>query len=327
MAFDEEPPNDFGTLGLELPPRLLMLLVAAPFLALLLVLCRGIIPPVIGLGSWSVAVDFRYLIQFLVGVCVAPWVLIPFLFAWMPLPITARVVVFIPALFLATAVGFIALFTGAFGVPLWDMFNELEVFGTLILYSAATSGGISLIPLGLRALRGCQLTCSEHDEADEPVTKEQQAMEWFLLVTVSGFLFGGGVLLAPFWPDSLMSQFATYLIIWVCTGILVGCSTTASMIWLLRENSKKASCIVLAIHVIVCLALPLFCFWVADFTSLPGTSFVGSGRYFVGAIGFFLTLSASIFALRVHGYRVRKLPLEQPIDQPLERVVVDPFSD
>ena len=322
MAFDEEPPNDFGTLGLERPPRLLMLLVAAPLLALLLVLCRGIIPPVIGLGSWSVAVDFRYFIQFLVGVCVAPWVLIPFLFAWMPLSIAARVVVFVPALFLATAVGFIAL-AGAFGVPLWDMFRELEVFGTLILCGAATSGGMSLVPLGLRALRGCQLTCSEH----EPVTKKQRTMEWYLLVTVSGFLFGGGVLLTPLRSNSLMSQFATYLIIWGFTGILVGCLTTASMIWLLRENSKKASCIVLSIHVIVCLVLPLFCFWVADFSSLPSTSFVGSGKYFIGLIGFFLTLSTWIFALRVYGYRVRKLPLEQPIDQPLERVVVDPFSD
>lgn len=310
--------------GYKATLRLVVLLVVAPLLALILILCRGILPPVFGFGSCSVAVDFRYLIQFLVGVCIAPFVLIPFFLAWMPWPFLSRVAVFIPAMLLATATGVIALFIGTFGIPIRQLLWDSELLGIAAIFGAFTCGGISAFPLGLRAWKGWQLT---NNSEEKQISKKQQAIGWIALGSVVGILLGGGSLLSFLLPGEFFSALKTFGPLWVIPAMVIGFLAAAPMILMLRDNTRKAARIVLVTHAAVFLVLPFLCFWLIDYTTIFGASFVGSGQYFIGAIGLSLTLAASIFALRARGYRMRKMPFEKQINQPVKRVVVDPFSD
>ena len=292
-------------------------LILAQILAPILIFFRSVLPPVIGVGSFSVAVDFRYLNAALIGASLSLLLLLPFLFALVFGSTKQRLFCLLCAVFISIInyAYFILSVVGLVGLATIPFTYLLEESGRPAGIGLLGYLGLVVIPLTVRAYYGCQIVDSS--KRDSLITKQQRTVDTVSLALILGIIFLSGYL------------FAEYLIMGLIlgvVGIVIG-GVLALPAWLLfRESKLPLFPIITLITFVLLVVVPCFFVWLADYSG-RGVFTPGSGVYFLGlAVGALLCLvHAALF--RAMGYRSKALPFEKAEVAPVKKAIVDPFSD
>ncbi len=292
-------------------------IVIVQLLAAPAILLRDIMPPVIGIGWFSFAVDFRYFAGVLFGVSLALPVWFAFFFAWSDQPVGRRLLVGITTL----------LFASVSNVIFWLAYDSMitvgrnfQVYGFLnaarglsgILMAGLV--GVACFPLLIRAMRTWRITQSE---PNEPLSPRERQIECAL--------FGGAIMfslvISPFVSfDTGIGPIAGVF------GILFGMILSLFVFQLFREQSTASFCASVAIWLTAFVALPSVGVWLGDYSQLKLLP-AGSGIYFVGLISGSVFFLAHALLMRKQGYRMRSSRIRPQSVQRVNKPVVDPFSD
>ncbi len=299
--------------------RLVVVLVlCAQCLAAPLLFAQGLVPPVIGIGPFSFAVDYRYLQATLIGASAAILVWLPFVLAWSPKRMSWRAAVFVALLALVGAV-IIAMmmitFAGAWGFGQISWSDWIRESSWPAAIAIVTSCGLAVAPTAIRVYRGWQV--GRFADPTEEISRRDRLVESILLaVLIGAIVFGGPFVSGPPGFNMLVGVFAV-----VAGGIL-----SVSAFWLFRASSSSAFRVVLMLHLFLFVAVPGACLWLADFYRtilLPA----GSGGLFLGVAVAAMFLLLYVLLFRAMGFRMCRLPFEKSAAVPEAKVVVDPFSD
>ena len=298
-------------------------LILAQFLAPILLCFRSVLPPVIGIGSFSVAVDFRYLGAALIGASLSLLVLLPFLFAWVFDSTSRRLfcLLFAVLVMLINWAQFLVSQIGLAGLAA-VLYTGLEQNALPASIAMLTYLGFVVIPLAIRAYYGFQIVDSTRQ--DSLIPKQQRIVDTAILALILGIIFLSGI----FFGGSSVAGLPFHVVgaLYGTAGMVIG-GVLALPVWLLfRESKLPLFPIVILIAFVLLVAVPCFFAWLADYSGRKVFT-PGSGIYFVGlAAGATLCL-VHVTLFRAMGYRSKTLCFETAKVAPVQKVVVDPFSD
>lgn len=288
--------------------RFVWWLIGIQFFAGPFAIVRRLLPPTIGIGQYSLAVDFRYLAAALSGMCLALLVLIPVIFAWSNRSVYWRITACVPVMFLLCIHCIVCLLFLATPSPglLHDM---MPVVGLMFLLAL----GISLFPLMLRAYQGNQLTQFVPHRFGSCVRTD-----WMVVAGVAAVIF----LASPLIDHRVSTGLG--VLAGAC-GMAVGVLVAIFVILIFREQSKRALWFAISSYVVLLFVIPCVGVWLADYVYFPLLP-AGAGVWFVGVFSgaFVLLLHALLF--RRMGYRMKKYS-RKPVSPRVPKPVVDPFSD
>ncbi len=293
-------------------------LVFAPFLAAPLLFEPRLFPPVIGIGPFSVAVEFRYLRSILLGSSASLLILLPFVLAWSSKPLRWRTIACVSFLVVAGITNVLLALIIYFGVWQFARLPAVELIRELSMpvgFAVITLCGVAVIPTAMRVYSGWQI--AEVVEPPNEVSRRERFAEAVLLAMLVGVIFLGGPLIDNQTGISVLPGLF---------GIAVGGVLTIPVFWLFRDSSPTTFRIVVALNLFLFIAVPGVCFWMTDFARI-GLLPAGSGGYFLGAATIASVLLVHVFLFRGMGYRMQRLPFEKARVAPTSKVVVDPLSD
>ncbi len=289
-------------------------LLSAPALLL-----RQAFPPVIGIGSFSVAVDYRYLSAMLIGTSLSLPVMISFVFAWSPKRLSWRLaflvlLLFATCAFVVTSLLFKNLISSGRFLP-----YVLQELALLMLLVAIAGFGATIAPLLMRAYRGWT---ADQGSNTQTISQAQRRTDWLVLICIAAVTFTAPTLFGN-WNNEAGIGLGT---IGAFAGIAIGTFFLLPAFWLMRETSTKTFGIVLTLVAVIYFVIPAIGIWLADFSRLP-LLVAGSGNLFLGLLTASVVLMVQLFLFRSMGFRVRKMPFEKPAVVKMKKAVVDPFSD
>ena len=293
---------------------LLIWLVLFQILCAPAVLLRHLMPATIGFGQFSFATDYRYLYGAFTAASLALLVLIPFLFAWSTRSVSWRLTACIPVAFLVCVLNFAMVFLDvlvfkAARMPVLNFFREIGPYVSAVAFAIV---GIATVPLAIRAWLGW---CVSKVSSNQSFGRSERMMDWIILTGTTLIVFVVGPLAFSSQSGMLPGAF----------GLAVGAIVSIPAFWLLREQSSLSLRIAFSVYLSLFVLLPGCCVWFADYSSIPILP-RGSGIYFVGLISFAMVLLCHLILFRRMGYRMQK-PVSKKVVSPIEKAVVDPFSD
>lgn len=297
--------------------RILLALVCLQFLAVPGLVLQNFVPPVLGIGSFSVAVDIRYVRAFMWGASLSLLVLLPFLFAWSPRYFLRRATLFLPLTYAWAAANILIIFlymANVSGVSLVQaVVQEFSALMGLVWLATCFLAGFVVVPMAIRAHRGWLVADSC---VEQVISRSERRIECVGLAVIAILiLFSGSVETEATGMGMLFSIF----------GIVAGGALSASAFWLLRDLSPSKVRILFATHALVLIGVPgvvLLGIMARLFMQLVGSEF-----YCIGFLTAAAILLLQVICLRMSGYRIRKMEFEKAIPAKVGKAVVDPFSD
>ena len=288
-------------------------LLAGPLLVL-----DWLIPATIGIGSFSFSMDFQYLWASLYGTMLSFLVVLPFIFAWAEKSIVLRLIFFLVLLCIAVALfiscAFFDRIVYAFrtSAPLSQSLEELlHLSRATVLFVF----GITLTPLAMRAYRRWQLMKEESSSATSSQTSNR--LEWICLAAIFATIVFGSSSVGP--ADGIAMIIS---MIGVGLGLLI--STIA--FWMLKESSQATHRSLTIAYLILFVAVPIICIWLADYSPLSILP-AGIGLFFVPVIAVAAVLLTHMKLARIAGYRLTQVAVKPRDVRTRNKVIVDPFSD
>ena len=289
---------------------LLFQFLAAP----IVLLGRNLIPPTIGFGQFSVAVDFHYLTAAAIGANAALIVLIPLVLAWSTRSAIWRLVTCVPLLMLASGITVACLlvnmrlnvFAPWRAFPFWQI---MELVGIAFVFGV----GLAAAPLAMRAYRGWHVSRAESPEL---ISRWESWLEWAILVVA---------LLVVFFSTPFFDRGAEIGALAAVIAVFMGVVVAAVALSLMREQSKKVLWLVIAIYLFAFVFSPCVGVWLSGKAFLPSLP-AGSGIWFAGFAAGALVLLLHAMLFRGAGFRLVRGSFEQ-VKKATPKTVVDPFSD
>ena len=297
--------------------RVLWALVCLQFLAVPNIFLIHLLPPVLGIGSFSIALDFRYVIAILWGATLSLFVLLPFLFAWSQRSLFRRASVYLTLMIAWAAVNILSFFLGhifALGRSAYSIQSAVQELSELVGFAACFLQGVVVIPLAIRAHKGWQVADFSFEKV---ISRNERRMQWLALAAI--------VILIWFSGRSLETAADGIWVVLAVSGIVVGGVLSISAFWLLRDLSQSLIRILFAVNAILFIAVPgsivLLCS-LNLFSPFAGYEFICIGVLTAAAI-----LLHQVICIRMSGYRMRKMEFVKASPVRVGKVVVDPFSD
>ena len=300
--------------------RILVVLVCLQLLAAPGFLIDKLIPPVIGFGSFSVSVDFRYAQAFLQGVSFSLPVFLAFLFAWSRYSLARRVLFIVPLIVLTIVAAVVSIFLTMFYLamargmagPNSFPFHECCLLIGVLSFLVA---GIALVPVAIRAYRGWRVDQVRVD--DRSIDRIERRLEWLGFVAIAGFVCLSG---------SFGVEVDGMGVIGAMIGIVAGGVFSISAFWMLRDLKTAIVWLLFLVHAFLLVVLPFVLMLLAQSRRIP--ELAGYELVFVGVSAAGAVLMLQLFLVRSMGCRMLKFEFEKsPVVKAVEKVVVDPFSD
>lgn len=293
--------------------RILIVLVCLQLLAAPVTLVQSLIPPVVGVGLFSVSVDLRYVSAFLLGISFVLPVFLAFAFAWSSYSLPKRVALFLSLAIASTAISVTSIFLKVTWGAMWPRpfpYDECSMMIGLVTFVIA---GIAMIPLAARAHLGWTVARAG---LDKTISRFESRIEWLALAVIA-------MLICFSSPFDDVTDGLGY--IGALIGIVVGGVLSISIFWMLRDSKAGIFWGLFLGHALLLVALPAICTFLASPNRVP--QLMGIEFVFFGIMSGSAILLLQLLLVRRIGCRMQKFGFEKAKVETVEKVVVDPFSD